>query len=186
MRINRKRLLIVTTLPALILITYIKFFTYLPLEGTVVDAETRRPIEGAVIFAEWTIAPMAWIGLPTTSYYRLFETTTNQNGQFKIKVYVFNPIVNKPTLTIYKAEYVCWKSSYIFPGNNHRDGFKWKSNTLYPLEKFKTEYSHADHVEFIGRGVPILDARDPFEKAYEWERMMRQEELRKKKHEGRT
>ena len=176
MKAKKKLLFVTLGILALILIIYVKWFTYFPIDGTIVDAETKQPIEGAVVLVEWTITPMAWLGMPTTTSYRVIETMSDKSGKFKIKGYVLNPIVNKPNLTIYKAGYVCWNNRYIFPAYKDRQDFKWTNSRKYSMEKFMKDYSYADHVSFIGKFIPLLDARDPFEKAYEWERMMRQKE----------
>ena len=120
---------------------------YFPIEGTVIDAETGKPIEGAVVLAEWTITK--GIGLTYTDIYRIVEAITDKSGRFDTKVYVMNPFINKPELTIYKGGYVCWNNKFIFPSFKHRENFKWKSNTTYELEQFKKEYSYKDHVIFL-------------------------------------
>ena len=169
----------VTLLIAAILVVIFGFYVmniYLPIEGTVMDSETKQPIEGAIVLVWWTIQK----GVPGLTYgttYQLAETVTDKNGKFRINTYVLNPFVNRPDLTIYKAGYVCWNNNYTFPGLKQRAGFRWNSNREYLLEKFRSEYSHTDHVSFITSFRPALDSRDPFEKAYEWERTMSSKEL---------
>lgn len=164
-----------------ILVIYVKGCTYMPIEGTVVDAETGKPIEGANILAWWTIRKGKFIGLAGAETYKIVETTTDRDGHFIINAYILSPfkimLIDEPSVTIYKAGYVAWNNSYIFPEYKPREKFKWKRHGKYLLEQFKTEYSNTDHVSFIESFIPSLDARDLFEKAYEWERMMRQKEL---------
>ncbi len=176
---RRKRLLIMSGLLIFLVVAYIKSCAYLPIKGTAIDSETKQPIEGAVVLADWTVGR----GLPGLSYtdiYKVVETLTDRNGHFKIDAYVLRPFT-ETHLTIYKAGYVCWNNEFIFPGYKHREGFRWENNNKYELEKFKKEYSYADHVSFIDRLIPALDARDPFNKAYEWEAGMRQKEWGDKK-----
>ena len=146
---KRKKLIITATVFIVLIAAYIKFFAYLPIEGTVVDAETKQPIEGAAVLVEWSITPMAWLGMPTTTSYRVIETMSDKNGKFKINAYVLNPIVNKPHLAIYKAGYVCWSNELIFPDKRERTEFKWQSGNYYMLEKFKEQYSYDEHYDFV-------------------------------------
>lgn len=173
---KKKILTVVAVLIVVSLGVYFKSCTYIPIAGTVVDAETKQPIEGAVVLAEWTITPMAWIGLPTTYSYKVIETASDKNGKFTIAGYILNPIVNKPRLTIYKAGYVCWNNEYIFPGKQHRYGFRWANNITYELEKFKKSYSYAEHVSFVGSDA-FLKGAEYFRKNFSWELDLASKEL---------
>lgn len=176
-RITKKKYIVIAfAILILILVAYASRI-YLPIEGTVIDAETKQPIEGAVVLAEWTITPMAWLGLPTTYSYRVIETISDKNGRFMINAYVLNPIVNKPDLTIYKAGYVCWNNRLIFPKKQSRYEFRWTSKQTYALERFKSEYSHDSHVNFIEIFTLSLSRDSKLKKAFRWEELMRQREL---------
>lgn len=155
---------------------YIKGCSYLPINGTVIDEQTGQPIEGAIVLAQWTITKGTWMGLPSTEPYKVFETITGKDGKFEINAIVLRPLINKPDLTVYKPGYVCWNSKYIFPGLKHREGYKWKSNRKYQLERFKNEYSYVDHVSFIRYFV--ISSTKYFENAFRWEELMEQKELR--------
>jgi len=150
---------------------------YFPIEGTVIDAETGKPIEGAVVLAEWTITK--GIGLTATEPYMIIETFTDKNGKFKINAYVLNPFVNEPDLIIYKAGFVCWSNNFIFPNFHERKNSTWETNKKYALEKFKREYSHAEHISFMNHFIPPL-TKTAFEDAYDWEVILRQKELEKR------
>jgi len=155
---------------------------YFPIEGTVVDAETGKPIEGAVVLAEWTIT--RGIALTATEPYEAVEMTTTKNGKFNINIHVLNPFVNKPDLTIYKAGYVCWNNKFIFPGYKPIGEYMWKSNLTYAMEKFRKEYSYIEHVHFIESRVTtftLVENKSAFIKAYWWERLAAQEESRRDK-----
>lgn len=173
MKVTRKRLLVGTGILALILIAYIKVFAYLPIEGTVIDAETKQPIEGAVILVEWTITPMAWLGLPTTYSYKVIETMSDKNGKFGIRSYVLNPIVHKPFLTIYKKKYVGWNNQYIFPGYKQRADSEWRSKGTYELEPFSNKLSHNEHESFMHGIANAPYERQPLmNEAMKWEEEM--------------
>ena len=77
-----------------------------------VDAETGKPIEGAVVLVEWDITK--GLGLSYTKRHKLVETVTNENGWFTLQG-VLNPLVNPPNLVIYKKGYVAWREYAMFP-----------------------------------------------------------------------
>ncbi|HWR59645.1 MAG TPA: hypothetical protein VN328_12230 [Thermodesulfovibrionales bacterium] len=180
---KRKKTLIAFLVLLVILIWVCITRIYLPISGTVVDAETGKPIEGATVFVWWTM-PGGPVEILSSTTYKTMETVTDKEGKFRINGFVLNPIVNKPDLTIYKAGYVCWNNNFKFPGFKPREEFQWESNRRYLLEKFRNEYSRTEHVSFIEHFMPGLDVRDPFRKAYEWEEMMSLKELRQKRVEG--
>jgi hypothetical protein len=119
--------------------------------GTVVDAETGEPIEGAVVLVEWTITK----GVPGMTYhkvYKIIEVETDKRGKFKVRG-VFNPLVNPPDVVIYKAGYVAWRNDFIFPEWKKRTDFKFKKEVTFKLERFKEYYSKEQHHYFIGTGI---------------------------------
>ena len=62
-----------------------------PFQGRVVDAETKEPIEGAVVFVEWQILHM-WAG---ETFYDSAEVLTDANGAFSIASnWSWNPWTN--------------------------------------------------------------------------------------------
>ena len=174
---KKKGILAASALLLIALIIYSQKI-YFPIEGTVVDAETGKPIEGAVVLAEWTITK--GIGLTATESYMIVETVTDRNGKFKINAYVLNPFVNKPRLTLYKAGYTAWNNRFIFPGYIPRKETRWQSNNTYAIEKFKEEYSHTEHVSFIHTFTLGLTSDSTFEKAYRLEEMKSLQELRER------
>jgi len=141
---------------------------YREITGTVVDAETGKPIEGAVILVEWT--KTKGFGLTHTESYKVVEVLTDKEGKATISG-TFSPFVNPPYVTVYKKNYVAWSSRIIFPDRINRTDFKWKNNYVFRLEHFKAEYSYIEHTSFIrsaiasGRG----DKKVIYE-AFGWER----------------
>ncbi len=55
---------------------------YLPVSGQVVDAETNKPIEGAVVLVEWT--KTKGYGLTYTESYKVAETLTENSTRGQI------------------------------------------------------------------------------------------------------
>jgi hypothetical protein len=176
---KRKRILISAVL-ILVLAGYIGCYAYLPIDGTVVDANTKQPIEGAVVLVEWTITRGESIGLPVTETYEVFETVTDKDGRFKIETSVANPFVNEPDVTIYKAGYICWNNKYIFPDYEHRKEFKWKNNNIYYLKPFPEEFTHLKHLSFIHDAADAPREKRPLmNKAIAWEIEKARDERRK-------
>ena len=79
-----------------------------PFEGRVVDAATMEPIEGAVVFVEWTKKSIN-LAHPVSRFYDATEVLTNSNGEFDIpKKWSWNPLTNlgmDSKLIIFKAGY---------------------------------------------------------------------------------
>jgi hypothetical protein len=126
---------------------------YAEMTGTVVDAETGAPIEGAVVLVEWTVTK-GMPGMPVTETYKVTEVVSDKEGRVNISG-VFNPSVNPPHVTVYKAGYVAWNDEFIFPDYKKRKDFKWQSDYLFKLEKFRPEYTHDAHVFFIHTAIRL-------------------------------
>lgn len=147
--------------------------------GTVVDAETGKPIEGAVVLAEWT--KTKGLGLTSTESYKVVEVVTDKDGKFAVSG-VSTPFVNPPHLTIYKKGYVAWNNEFIFPDYKKRTDFKWQSGHVFRLEQFKENiYSHKEHVMFIYAPVAGSSKIPRYYDAIRWEEMMMQKEIEKTK-----
>lgn len=141
---------------------------YGPITGTVVDAETGKPIEGAVILVEWTKTE-GLPGLTSTKSFKVIEKLTDKDGKFYIEG-LSDTSVNKPDMTIYKKGYVAWNNEYIFPGWKHRTDFKWKDGNVYKLELFTPAYSYVKHQSFIDSSIHAsmgLERKRLFLMAYE-------------------
>jgi hypothetical protein len=79
-----------------------------PFEGRVVDAETRQPIQGAVVSMEWDLGHATAAGRVGT-FYDAAEVLTDEHGYFRIKKkWSWNPWTNRmldARALIYKAGY---------------------------------------------------------------------------------
>ncbi len=167
----------------LFILTLLPSGCYGEITSTVVDSETGKPIEGAVVLVEWTITK----GLPGMSYtesYKVIETITDENGRFTISEWVYNPLVNKPTLTVYKKGYVAWNSEFIFPNYERRKDFKYKEGVIIKLEQFKVGYSYDAHVSFIETAINLTLAYEKKKKmreAFNWEVDLARKEIKERK-----
>lgn len=115
---------------------------YAEITGTVVDAETGKPIEGAVVLVEWT--KTHGFGHTYTESYKVVEAITDKDGKATIAG-TFSPTVNVPHVTVYKKGYVAWNNEMIFPDYKKRTDFKWKNGYVFRLERFKPEYTYDMH-----------------------------------------
>ena len=97
---------------------------YANMSGTVIDAETGKPIEGAVVLVEWTKAEGV-PGLTSTKSYKVVEAVTDKDGKFTVEN-VKKILIDPPDVTVYKKGYVAWNNEYIFPDYRKREDFKWE------------------------------------------------------------
>ena len=134
--------------------------------GTVVDAETGKPIEGAVVLVEWTMNKGV-PGMSNTKPYEIEEITSKSDGTFKIKI-LLNPLLNLPRMTIYKKGYVAWNNEYIFPNWSKRKNYKLEDGMIIRLELFRKEYSRNDHVNFLN---DVVHWGKLINEAYRWEEL---------------
>jgi len=144
--------------------------------GTVVDAETGNPIEGAVVLVEWTRA--TGIGDKHTSSVKVVEKVTDKEGKFNVSG-TLHPFVDPPDVTAYKKGYVAWNNKRIFPNYNQRQ----KSEDMYQaikLDHFKQAYFHNQHLSFIrtcSNDMLASHKKKKFAAAYEWEIDLAREEI---------
>lgn len=117
-----------------------------PITGKIVDAETGKPIAGAILLVEWT--KTHGFGNTYTTSEKVVEIFSDMNGIVKIPGYDVR-FVNEPDITIYKPSYVAWNNQWIFPDTRNRTDFEWKNNYVFRLDKFKEGYSYDKHEGFI-------------------------------------
>lgn len=161
-----KRHMKLITAVALISILIILVGCYTTITGTVVDAETGKPIEGAVVLAEWT--KRHGIGDYHTESVKVVEVLSDKDGKVKISG-IFDPFVDPPDVTVYKKGYVAWSNRSIFMDGG-RDDFAWKNGYVFKLERFKPEYSYIKHDSFVRGSIHDnlgLDNKQLFMKLYD-------------------
>jgi len=142
---------------------------YAEITGIVVDAETGQPVEGAIVFVEWT-KTKGLPGLTSTRVYKIVEVETDKEGKFSISG-TLSPFVDPPMVVIYKRGYVAWRNDFIFPGWKKRTDFKYQSDMVIKLEKFREEFSHKEHLDFIEYGVHLEETKtQKLDKAVRWEK----------------
>lgn len=137
--------------------------------GTVIDAETGHPVEGAVVLLEWTRSE-GLPGLATTRSDKVMVATTGKDGKFTAED-VITVLADAPDVTVYKKGYVTWSSRIIFPDWRNRKDFKWGKTDTFRIEQFRPEYSHDQHIAFISSAInsSLESDKGLFKKAYQWE-----------------
>jgi len=153
------------------------------IRGTVLDADTGKPIEKAAVHICWGRTR----GLPGMSYYQQIEAAedlTDAEGLFTVPKY--STLLKEYDMAVYKRGFVCWSSDDIFPTYEKRKDFKLKDGMVIKLERFKEEYSKEKHVNFttissINRKMPGL-----FDDAIKSERELSYEEAQRNRREKRN
>jgi hypothetical protein len=92
-------------------------------KGQVLDANSAKPIEGAVVAIHWY--KVNWLSpLPGTNITRIewAENVTDKNGFFRIPKRPFR----RHDMVVYKKEYICWKDDLIvsfdkMPGSEYME-----------------------------------------------------------------
>jgi hypothetical protein len=154
-------------------------YTFTETNGTVIDAETKKPIEGLVVVGmwelEWTRGPTYISEAIVTKLIHVEETVTDEKGQFTLPA---PPSIKRPSFwgfngedpTIlffkpgYKIEFLSnyfWISSWVT-----REGIE-----NYVYSKIRQSYWNGKVIDLepfrIGRKIPIKD------RYYTKERIMR-------------
>ena len=111
------------------------------LKGQVVDAQTGKPIAGAVILGIWT----KYVGPPGLESGRLVgvkETEADAEGRF-----VLETLAGEESVTVYKFGYVAWNNLFTFPTSARRADTSVPARIL--LERFPPGQSHQRHMDFV-------------------------------------
>lgn len=105
-----------------------------PIEARVVDAETKQPIEGAIVVAHWALeGGMHWDRVGTL---QVMEAVTDQNGQFSFPAW--GPIeTSKGILTDRDPELLLFKNGY-----EYRE--LWNFNASGDLERLRSSMRRSD------------------------------------------
>ena len=119
-------------------------------QGRVLDAETRQPIQGAVVVGVWTTLS----GLPGLHSHKLVgvrETETDADGQFALERLRSSGLDGEgdgQAIAVYKFGYVAWSNLFVFPPLTIRQDQKVPAEIL--LLRFPDGLSRQRHLFFIG------------------------------------
>ena len=81
---NKKPLIIIGTIILLIMSGYVYFTFLYAYHGQVIDADTKQPIEGAVVVASWSEQQLSFTG-GGTRFKDVKETITDKKGEWTIR-----------------------------------------------------------------------------------------------------
>lgn len=133
-----------------------------PFEGIVVDAETDRPISGAIVTGSWAFE--RGVGLVAPAGASEVATETGADGRYRLPKLVDLPSgasmrVRRFTLIIYQKGYIGWRSDRRFPTGTGRNDFSQRGNRAR-LEKWRDGLFHSQHLVFLGGGPAIKAASE--------------------------
>lgn len=128
-----------------------------PFDGSVVAADTDRPIGGAVVAASWAFE--RGIGLVGPLGAHEVVTETDVDGRYRVPALEDFPSgastrVRRFTLIVYHRGHVGYRSDRRFPGGERRRDFSQRANPVR-LDPWKPSYLHHRHLAFLGGGAAI-------------------------------
>jgi len=132
-----------------------------PYSGKVIDAETKEPIEGAVVVFVW-MKRVIQLGRSQDIYEAAKETMTDKNGEFKLPGYTLTNIftfwgVQPPDIIIFKPGYgdFPWHRAYPPRGDRSRNLLEYfRTNGLVELPRIGTKEERVKVYLAIG---PVLN-----------------------------
>ena len=131
-----------------------------PYDGIVVDADSERPIAGAVVAASWAFERGVGFQAPLAA--QEVVTETGVDGRYQIPRLEALPAglstrVRRLTIIVYHRGHVGWRSDWRFPSRLPRRDFSQRGNRVR-LEKWQPTFAHAGHLVFLGGGARIRTA----------------------------
>jgi hypothetical protein len=131
-----------------------------PYDGQVLDAETDRPIGGALVAGSWAFERGLGLVGPAGAHEVVVET--GADGRYRIPALEELPSgastrIRRFTLIVYHRGHVGWRSDGRFPDGQARHDFSQRGNRVR-LEKWVTTYPHHRHLVFLGGGEAIRGA----------------------------
>lgn len=156
-----------------------------PITGQVIDAETRKPVEEAVVAINWIRYKWGLPGLPTNKErYGSTDIITDAQGRFTIPTYTFG----SHFMGVYKQGYVCWSSETEYDPQGKSYDLKYKERIwhrvkdgmvieLVPIKE--GDFPILEHARFVCNLSSLLESLI-FDKATQKERRRVDENYRKR------
>jgi hypothetical protein len=131
-----------------------------PYDGIVLDADSERPVSGALVAGSWAFERGIGFQAPLASQEVVVET--GADGRYSIPRLAELPSgwstrVRRFTLVVYRRGYTGWRSDTRFPARQARRDFSQRGNRVR-LEKWQPTYQHAEHLVFLGGGTRVRTA----------------------------
>jgi hypothetical protein len=87
------------------------------IRGYVVEADTKKPIEGAIVVSMWRLSQMLSQGFG--GYAKVLETKTDKEGKFKISAWkTFKPLTADSVMHDFAPKVIIYKPGYKVYGTN--------------------------------------------------------------------
>jgi len=119
------------------------------IHARVLDAETRQPIQGAVVLGVWTTVE-GLFGLYNHKLVGVGEAETDAEGRFTLERLRSSGLDGEgdgQAVTIYKFGYVAWSNLFLFPDSAQRRNQRVPSEIL--LDRLPAGATHQRHLQFI-------------------------------------
>lgn len=128
-----------------------------PYDGIVVDADSERPVAGALVAASWAFE--RGIGLQAPLGAHEVVTETGADGRYQIARLPNLPSgmstrIRRFSLIVYHRGHVAWRNDRRFPGREARKDFSQRGNKVR-LDKWQPTLSHSEHLVFLGGGARV-------------------------------
>lgn len=144
--------------------------------GKVIDADTKEPIEGAVVVASW-LEETATVAGPSTRSKDIKETLTDRNGEWTIRgprgrdggtiTALFTFFTNtyytkRPEFIIFKPGYCSWPAGFGIPECKEKmKGYDIQQTIELPRLTDRSRETLSRNIPFIAaekdRKIPIYD-----------------------------
>ncbi len=157
--------------------------------ATVLDAETGKPIEGAVAIAIWRVGDKdgPWFENGGLVAGRIEEAVSDKEGNIYVDDFWGWHLLESsyPRLTIYKPGYVCWDQKNIYIDRFHseiRKDFD-KENRIVRMKKWPKGFSFVSHggfVDSVTQGETYKSKQNLFRNTFDYEVPYRVNERAKK------
>ena len=142
-----------------------------PIRSQVLDAQTGKPVPGAVVLGVWT--KTVGFGFTRTERVGVREADVDADGRFTLDRPDGTSSADE-SITVYKFGYVAWNNKEVFPTYERRKDTSVPAQIL--LELFPPGTSHVRHMNFVDgvtRGsTPDPTTRSKFQRAIERENRM--------------
>lgn len=126
-----------------------------PFDGRVLDSSGGTPVAGAMVYATWSFQDGYGLGSPAG--HAEVVTATDASGRYRIAELEDWPSGRRLisfTMLIYKRGYVAYRSDRRFSDFGPRRDFAQHNNEVV-LERWRSEYSHARHLRYVGGGPAV-------------------------------
>ncbi|MBW2732286.1 MAG: hypothetical protein JRH20_07810 [Deltaproteobacteria bacterium] len=124
-----------------------------PFSGRVVDADSDKPLDDALVWCSWTF--MRGIGSPAPFGTRVIRTRTGPDGNYRVPTPKALPSsasaqLASLSLVVYRRGYVAYRHDWRFGQQRRpRRDFAQLYNVVR-LSRWSSELSHAQHLLFMG------------------------------------